>query len=101
MHLILQITSTQLLLLVRERSTGLYPGFATAVNIALDRGFVEISQRCTRTIRVPCDLILTTTGHEAIKATGCNKKTAFITRDVYCAKHGRKAGWPCREAVIR
>jgi hypothetical protein len=41
-------------------------------------------------------LLLLVDGREVIIAAGCVKKIAFITRDIYCGKHGRAAGWPCK-----
>lgn len=86
----------QLLLLVEERSAGLYPGFAATVKAAIAQSLVKTSPRCTDTVRVPCDLVLTTAGQRAVDRAGCTRKVGFITRDVYCGKHGLKAGWPCR-----
>jgi hypothetical protein len=39
-----------------------------------------------------------TKGPRGTKAPKCSRKKAWLSGDVYCSKHGREAGWPCRHA---
>ena len=92
-----RLTRMQLLLLVEERSCGLYPGFAAAMRDTLKRDLVYVSPHYTGTVQAPNHLALTTKGKKAIADAGCTRKVGSIT----CAKHGLKAYWPCRGEATR
>lgn len=96
------ITVAQLLLLVGERSAGIESGFAKAMRDARAAGLVEPNPHWAKSGKptVPYQLQLTALGGGAVEWIGCRRKTGYLTREVYCDKHGRAAGWPCRKAKL-
>lgn len=94
------ISVVRLLFLVRDRSVGIVPGFADALLDAHRAGLIQPREGSGPRRTVPNDLVLTALGQEAIDATGCTRKKAWITGEVYCAHHGRDGGWPCRYARL-
>ncbi len=96
-----KLTLGQFLLLVEERSAGLYTGFAAAATLAKARGLVrDHTFYSDPKPTVAYQLVLTEDGRKAVEATGCRRKVAFVTQEVYCEQHGRKAEWPCRLARV-
>ena len=94
------ISVVRLMLLVRDQSVGIVPGFAEAVLDAHRAGLIKPREGSGPRRTVPHDFVLTALGCEALDATGCTRKTTWITDEVYCAHHGRDGGWPCRRARL-